>query len=141
MGMPTPSIHALFTEVWIEYGVSMLVILLRFFARWRMFGFEKFDLGDLFAGLAMVCYSLAAAGTHLLNIPNRSFTHSRPQESTCLVWDLVHEELSARTNYLLANFGNNIGLNEQSAMAVPDSKIADMTMGSKLAYVPNVSHR
>lgn len=63
MGMPTPSIRALFTEVWIEYGVSMLVILLRFFARWRMFGFEKFDLGDVFAGLAMVCYSLAAAGT------------------------------------------------------------------------------
>lgn len=85
MGMPTPSIRALFTEVWIEYGASMLVILLRFFARWRMFGFEKFDLGDLFAGLAMVCYSLATTGTQSLNSSNRSSIHLKPQESTCLV--------------------------------------------------------
>jgi hypothetical protein len=63
MQMSPPSLPALLTEVWAEYGVSMLVITLRFFARWKMFGFHKFDLGDVFAGFAMVCYSLAAAGT------------------------------------------------------------------------------
>lgn len=34
-----------------------------------------------------------------------------------------------------ASFGNNIGLNAQTAMEVPDSKVADLTMGSKLAWV------
>lgn len=46
---------ALFAEVWTEYGISMACMLLRFFARWRIFGFKAFDLGDAFAALAMVC--------------------------------------------------------------------------------------
>lgn len=32
-------------------------------------------------------------------------------------------------------FGNNIGLNEQTAMLVPENKVADMVLGSKLAFM------
>lgn len=34
-----------------------------------------------------------------------------------------------------ASFGNNIGLNNQTAMAVPDIQVPDLTLGSKLALV------
>lgn len=37
--------------------------------------------------------------------------------------------------HVLVTYGNNIGLNEQTAMQVPADKIADLTLGSKLAYV------
>lgn len=62
MGMAKPTNSALFTELWIEYAIAMLALALRFFSRWRMFGLKNFDLGDAFAGLAMVCYTLAAVG-------------------------------------------------------------------------------
>lgn len=32
----------------------MMTHFLRFYARWKLFGFKNFDIGDLFAGLAMV---------------------------------------------------------------------------------------
>ncbi|KAH8433347.1 uncharacterized protein LDX57_010982 [Aspergillus melleus] len=37
--------------------------------------------------------------------------------------------------HLLSIFGNNIGLNEQTAMQVPESKVPDMILGSKLAFM------
>ncbi|KXT03794.1 hypothetical protein AC578_739 [Pseudocercospora eumusae] len=91
---------ALFAEVWTEYGISMVCMLLRFFARWRVFGFKAFDLGDVFAALAMIFYSIESTGI-----------------------------------YLLTSFGNNIGMNAQSAMEVPDWKVPDLTLGSKLAFL------
>lgn len=139
MGMPGPSNDALFTEVWVEYAISMLLILLRFFARWRVFGFEKFDLGDVFAGLAMVCYSLTAAGTpsrqlfcggrFVLTRWNCRNIHA--QYDSCMMQQNAWHELK----HVLVTYGNNIGLNEQTAMQVPADKIADLTLGSKLAYV------
>ncbi|KAJ5176540.1 uncharacterized protein N7482_002417 [Penicillium canariense] len=36
--------------------------------------------------------------------------------------------------YFLGSYGTNIGLTEQSAMLVPDSKVPDMILGSKLAF-------
>jgi hypothetical protein len=44
----------LFVEVWCEYAISATAILLRFFARWKIFGVKNFDLGDIFAAFALV---------------------------------------------------------------------------------------
>lgn len=38
-------------------------------------------------------------------------------------------------NVQIGVYGNNIGLNEKTAMLVPDSKISDMIIGSKLAFM------
>ncbi|KAF2764543.1 hypothetical protein EJ03DRAFT_244863, partial [Teratosphaeria nubilosa] len=37
--------------------------------------------------------------------------------------------------YLLEEYGNNIGLTAQTAMEVPDSKVPDLILGSKLAFL------
>ncbi|GIZ38613.1 hypothetical protein CKM354_000202500 [Cercospora kikuchii] len=100
MGMAKPTDSALFTELWIEYAIAMLALALRFFSRWRMFGLKNFDLGDAFAGLAMVMYSLGTVGIYLVTL-----------------------------------FGNNIGLDEATAMQVPDDKLPRMILGSKLAVI------
>lgn len=52
--MSTTNTSALFAEVWAEYGISMCTHFLRFYARWKLFGFKNFDIGDAFAALAMV---------------------------------------------------------------------------------------
>ena len=49
--------YHLFVEVFTEYAVSIMFLLLRFFTRWWMVGFQGFDLGDAFAGAATVCQS------------------------------------------------------------------------------------
>lgn len=52
--------NTLYIEVFTEYGLSMIFLLLRFFARWWTAGFRSYDLGDAFAGAAVVgltiCY-------------------------------------------------------------------------------------
>jgi hypothetical protein len=53
---------------------------------------------------------------------------------------LLGKYICRNDDCLLANvriglYGNNIGLNEQTAMLVPDSKVADMILGSKLAFM------
>lgn len=39
------------------------------------------------------------------------------------------------SNLLAELLGNNIGLNKETAMLVPDEKISDMVLGSKLAFM------
>ncbi|KAF5868247.1 uncharacterized protein Bfra_007444 [Botrytis fragariae] len=48
-------------EIWIEYVIGMSAFLLRFFARWKHVGFEKFALDDLFCFIGMIIFSLDAA--------------------------------------------------------------------------------
>ncbi|TGO39294.1 hypothetical protein BHYA_0056g00040 [Botrytis hyacinthi] len=48
-------------EIWIEYVIGMTAFLLRFFARWKHVGFEKFALDDLFCFIGMIIFSLDAA--------------------------------------------------------------------------------
>ncbi|KAF2214426.1 hypothetical protein CERZMDRAFT_95695 [Cercospora zeae-maydis SCOH1-5] len=99
MGMAKPTNTALFTELWIEYAIAMFFLGLRFFSRWKMFGLRNFDLGDAFAGLAVLMYTLGTVGIYLVTV-----------------------------------FGNNIGLNDVTAMEVPDDKLPKMELGSKLAF-------
>ncbi|KAK6603890.1 glycoside hydrolase family 95 [Botrytis cinerea] len=40
-------------EIWIEYVIGISAFLLRFFARWKHVGFEKFALDDLFCFIGM----------------------------------------------------------------------------------------
>lgn len=55
--MSSTDTSALFAEVWAEYGISMATHFLRFYARWKLFGIRNFDIGDVFAALAMVSCS------------------------------------------------------------------------------------
>ncbi|TGO19763.1 hypothetical protein BTUL_0002g00050 [Botrytis tulipae] len=48
-------------EIWIEYVIGMGAFLLRFFARWKHVGFEKFALDDLFCFIGMIIFSFDAA--------------------------------------------------------------------------------
>ncbi|KAF2233333.1 hypothetical protein EV356DRAFT_524498 [Viridothelium virens] len=92
--------YSLLGETFGEYAVAMSFLLLRFYARVKVAGIRNLGLGDLFAGLAMIFYSLTTAGI-----------------------------------YLLEKYGNNIGLNDQTAMEVPESKIPSLVLGSKLAFM------
>ncbi|TEY35978.1 hypothetical protein BOTCAL_0569g00060 [Botryotinia calthae] len=48
-------------EIWIEYVIGISAFLLRFFARWKHVGFEKFALDDLFCFIGMIFFSFDAA--------------------------------------------------------------------------------
>ncbi|KAI9667258.1 MAG: hypothetical protein M1821_000072 [Bathelium mastoideum] len=92
--------YSLLGETFGEYAVAMCFLLLRLFARVKVAGVRNLGLGDFFAGMAMVFYSLTTAGI-----------------------------------YLLEKYGNNIGLNDQTAMEVPASKVPSLVLGSKLAFM------
>lgn len=62
--MSTTNTSALFAEVWAEYGISMCTHFLRFYARWKLFGFKNFDIGDAFAALAVVNHESTASKFH-----------------------------------------------------------------------------
>ncbi|KAF7855977.1 hypothetical protein EAF04_009933 [Stromatinia cepivora] len=56
-------------EIWIEFAIGIGAFMLRFFARWKHVGFNKFALDDLFCFIAMVFFTLEAGlsynyGTH-----------------------------------------------------------------------------
>ncbi|KAM3422229.1 hypothetical protein BST61_g2594 [Cercospora zeina] len=89
----------LFAELWMEYAISMFFLAVRFFSRWKMFGPKNFDLGDAFAGLAAVMYTLGTVGIYVSTV-----------------------------------FGNNVGLNDVTAMEIPDHMIPKMVIGSKVAF-------
>lgn len=45
------------TEAWTEYGIGSLVLLLRFFARWKTVGLKNWQGDDYFAMLALVFWT------------------------------------------------------------------------------------
>ncbi|KAK7407881.1 hypothetical protein QQX98_009940 [Neonectria punicea] len=45
------------TEAWTEYGIGSLILLLRYFARWKTVGFKNWQGDDLFAILALVFWT------------------------------------------------------------------------------------
>ncbi|KAJ6442470.1 allantoate permease [Purpureocillium lavendulum] len=45
-------------EAWIEYGLGVAVLFLRFFARWKVVGFKKWEGDDYFAILVLVFWTL-----------------------------------------------------------------------------------
>ncbi|KAF2142680.1 uncharacterized protein K452DRAFT_318259 [Aplosporella prunicola CBS 121167] len=94
------ALSPLLIEVWVEYAVGMGVLLLRFYARWKTVGLRKFWIGDLFAGLAVLIWTV---------------------ETTFI--------------YLLRTYGNTVGLTPETALQVPDSEVARLTLGSKLAFI------
>ncbi|CAG8907157.1 unnamed protein product [Penicillium egyptiacum] len=92
--------NALTIETFTEYGIGMLFLLVRLYARLYVGGLRGLRLDDVFAVSGMIFWSMQTAIIHLLGV-----------------------------------YGNNIGLNEQTAMLVPDSKISHMILGSKLAFM------
>ncbi|CDM35709.1 unnamed protein product [Penicillium roqueforti FM164] len=94
------SADALTVETFTEYGIGMLFLLVRLFARLNIGGLRGLQLDDAFAVAGMLFWTTMTAIIYLLGV-----------------------------------YGNNIGLDEQTAMLVPDSKISDMILGSKLAFM------
>ncbi|KAJ6159936.1 hypothetical protein N7497_004473 [Penicillium chrysogenum] len=94
------SADALTIETFAEYGIGMVFLLVRLYARLYVGGIRGLRLDDVFAVSGMIFWSMLTAIIYLLGV-----------------------------------YGNNIGLNEQTAMLVPDSKIPHMILGSKLAFM------
>ncbi|KAF7956167.1 hypothetical protein EAE96_005087 [Botrytis aclada] len=53
-------------EIWIEYVIGMSAFLLRFFARWKHVGFDKFALDDLFCFIGMILFTFDAVFLHTM---------------------------------------------------------------------------
>ncbi|KAJ6072431.1 hypothetical protein N7467_010516 [Penicillium canescens] len=94
------SADALTVETFTEYGIGMLFLIVRLYARLTTGGIRGLRLDDAFAVAGMIFWTM----------------------QTIII-------------YLLGLFGNNIGLNDQTAMLVPDSKMHNMILGSKLAFM------
>ncbi|CAG7921990.1 unnamed protein product [Penicillium olsonii] len=94
------SADSLTIETFTEYGIGMLFLIVRLYARLQMGGLRGLRLDDAFAVAGMIFWTMQTVNIQLLGI-----------------------------------FGNNIGLNEQTALLVPDSKIDKMILGSKLAFM------
>jgi hypothetical protein len=46
------------TEAWIEYGLGTLVLLLRYFARWKTVGFKGYQGDDYFALVSLIFWTV-----------------------------------------------------------------------------------
>ncbi|KAK9850191.1 hypothetical protein MYU51_012565 [Penicillium brevicompactum] len=94
------AVDSLTIETFTEYGIGMLFLAVRLYARLDMGGLRGLRLDDAFAAAGMVFWTMQTVNIYLLGV-----------------------------------FGNNIGLNTQTAMLVPDNKIPAMILGSKLAFM------
>lgn len=72
-------------ELWGEYAAGAFMIILRFFARWKVIGIENFGLEDVFMGVALVTYSAITALIHL--ITQYGSTIGQTPESVYLLTD------------------------------------------------------
>ncbi|CEF76740.1 unnamed protein product [Fusarium graminearum] len=50
------------TEAWIEYGLGTLILLLRYFARWKTVGFKGYQGDDYFALASLIFWTHLIAG-------------------------------------------------------------------------------
>lgn len=46
-------------EAWIEYGIGVFVLLVRFFARWRIVGLKGWQGDDYFALLVLIFWTVS----------------------------------------------------------------------------------
>ncbi|GAB1742842.1 hypothetical protein NU219Hw_g8549t1 [Hortaea werneckii] len=90
----------LHVEVFTEYGISMCLLILRGYARWKTVGARNLDIGDVFSVFTVIFYTIETVGIYLLN-----------------------------------SYGNNVGLNEKTAMQVPAEDVSRLTLGSKIAFM------
>ncbi len=49
------------TEAWTEYGIGVLVLFLRFFARWKTVGFKGWQSDDWFAVASLFFWTVRDA--------------------------------------------------------------------------------
>ncbi|KAK2761342.1 hypothetical protein FQN54_001864 [Arachnomyces sp. PD_36] len=117
------AVDALTLECFLEYGIGMSFLFLRFFARIRTYGLHHFELDDVFTGLAMIFYSAMTALIYLLSMFHPDF------------WRRVRFDIEEYTLIdIIDKFGNNIGLTPEKAMEIPDNQVPDLVIGSKLAF-------
>ncbi|KAJ5517066.1 hypothetical protein N7527_008626 [Penicillium freii] len=101
--------NSLTIETWTEYGIGMLFLTVRLYARLFVGGLGGLRLDDAFAVAGMIFWTMQTVIIQLLGI-----------------------------------FGNNIGLNEQTALLVPDSKASFYASigNSRMStfYLPSRAH-
>lgn len=137
--------YSLPAELFSELGIGMIIFSLRFYAKWKYVGFRGFGLDDALAGIAVVSnHETIHGGTRPhTNLGGSGILDSRSHVSLHL-WYVttgkfwLARALSTAFHVLMpppGYFGNNIGLNEESAMAIPDEDLPRLIKGSKHAFV------
>lgn len=46
------------TEAWTEYGIGLVILFLRYFARWKVVSFKGWEGDDYFAVLTLVFWTV-----------------------------------------------------------------------------------
>ncbi|KAJ5577709.1 uncharacterized protein N7459_006673 [Penicillium hispanicum] len=95
----------LLTITFIEYGIGMTFLGIRLLVQIHLSGVRGLRLDDVFAVTAMVFYTLQTVFIAFLSI----FPRGR--------------------------YSSNIGLNEKTALLIPESSMASLTLGSRLAFM------
>ncbi|KAJ5322526.1 hypothetical protein N7452_010815 [Penicillium brevicompactum] len=116
------AVDSLTIETFTEYGIGMLFLAVRLYARLHMGGLRGLRLDDAFAAAGMVCFLYVFWTMQTVNIYLLGMS---------LNVVVIRFSLTSTPGV----FGNNIGLNTQTAMLVPDNKVPAMILGSKLAFM------
>jgi hypothetical protein len=125
-------------ELFAEWAIGLVIIAIRIYARWKV-GNGKFYWDDLclwFATVGLLCLRTKET----LLILKRSFGQCTPssfisvQVCFSLYFTLFYINLKADV------YGSNIGLNDKTAMEVPDSQVAALRTGSIDAFVAWISY-
>ncbi|KAK8084978.1 hypothetical protein PG997_006249 [Apiospora hydei] len=87
-------------EAWTEYAIGVVVLFLRYFARWRAVGFKKWQGDDVFAVLSLVFWttlfpSIAGENGTNIGITDEMGASMSPEQI---------EKLAAGSKYLLAGW-------------------------------------
>ncbi|KAK7420375.1 hypothetical protein QQX98_002798 [Neonectria punicea] len=72
-------------ELWGEYAVGAFIIVLRFFARWKVVGIQNFALEDLFMLSALLSYTAVTVVIHMITV--HGSTIGQTPESVYLLTD------------------------------------------------------
>lgn len=64
------------TEAWAEYALGVVVLLLRYFARWKVVGFKGWDGDDYFAVATLVFWTVSSS--RIVQVADNPQTHTTP---------------------------------------------------------------
>jgi len=124
-------------ELFAEWAIGLVIIAVRIYARWKV-GKGKFYWDDLCLGFATVGLLCLRNKDYVLILKRSSGQCTRSSfisVQVCLcISTLFYINPKADV------YGSNIGLNEKTAMEVPDSQVASLRTGSIHAFVAWVSY-
>jgi hypothetical protein len=74
------------TEAWTEYGIGVLILLLRYYARWKVVGFRGWQGDDWFAVLALVFWTVGHPTSGTLTSWSPANTIRVACRRSCVCW-------------------------------------------------------